>query len=396
MDKISCFFGREAYSLENLGFFIIIFTILNPFIVFNPSFFYSVLFYSQILIFYKKKYMAMIVFAIETLFIMRSISVYYIFLNIFLISFFPIIILSSLLFFLFYKFSFAHIFLLPDKLTVDFLEFLNHNNITFDLNLKYVIIISFFILLLVRMRKSALILFFVFIFLQFYPYLIVFDTGHGQSILFNWKGKYILFDGGNIDYRFDITLENFLKLTGKRINTVLISHNDSDHYSGLTKIDKNRFIQNIILPQPNKFIKGDDILHNNEYIVKESFYSLYINRKDSSNRNEYSFFYFLKIFNKKIFFCSDVSASISSEFMSLYNNNSNYIIVGHHGGKGSLSDEIIDKNPDALYIISCSSKYGNPHIETASFLKNTNYLSTRNYGAIFVDPLTGIKISHKK
>lgn len=396
VDKLAHYFGRPAYSLENLGIFTIITMLYNPLIIYNPSFFYSVIFYSQIVIFNKEKLKLTLLFALESLFIMKSLSIYYVFLNFALIIIFPFIIISSILFFIFFNFQYSYILLIPNKIVINLLEFLYKYNYTINLNFKYIMIFLILFFLFFKKKKLLFLLVCLFLYFQLFPYIIVFDTGHGQSILFNWTGKYILFDGGNNYYKFNTTLENFLTLSGKNINTVLISHNDNDHFSGLIDIDQNKFIMKLYLPDFNSKLLYGDILKKDNYNINSKLYSLDFIREKSDNRNNYSFFYNLKVFNKKIFFCSDLSSEKSLKYMSLYENNSDYLFVGHHGGKNSLSRDIIEKNSKALFIISCSNQYNNPHKQTLELLSNSNYISTKKHGAIFIDVLTGLKIMHFK
>jgi competence protein ComEC len=206
------------------------------------------------------------------------------------------------------------------------------------------------------------------------------DVGHGQAILVQLPGKTnILFDAGSL-YGNDIgrrIVSPYLDYIGIRnIDTIIISHNDTDHINGIPEVVEkcnvrcvyanNAFFDMKDTWGTAKFL--NDCLAGKGLEIKRieaemNFGSstkidiLWPNKQNYNNQdlgdNDRSLVPLIQFAGKKILLCSDIEEFAQREILRLYPNlKADIVVVPHHGSTATLDKEFL-KELDAAVLI-CS------------------------------------------
>lgn len=217
------------------------------------------------------------------------------------------------------------------------------------------------------------------------------DVGQGDSILVKTSdNKSLLIDSGDEDFARNVIRD--LKINKiKKLDYILLTHSDSDHSGGASKLldeikaetillsreeKSNPIIENILKKSIDynikiKYLKADDSFNLGE------FTSIYILSPSniSSDPNQNSLVFLMKYDNYSFLFTGDADSSVEKNILSKYNlEHCNFLKVAHHGSKTSSSEEFISTiNPD-ISVISCGykNKYGHPNEETIASLEKYN------------------------
>lgn len=235
--------------------------------------------------------------------------------------------------------------------------------------------------------------FFVFLYINFFPYMFIFDTGHGQSIFINTPSNSFLLDAGNSHFYIEDSIINFLNFFSLNIDHAIISHDDFDHYSGIIKLYKKGYVKKIFAGKTSSLSNNKIPFKAIDNIKIYTFPGIELEGKrlkDIGTDNQRSLFFSLDFLNKRTLIFSDLEAQEIFPNLSKDNSVAN-VVVGHHGSSESLSKELISLWNKPSFFISCNKKFNNPQPDTLAILKNNKVYSTREKGAIFVDLTTGIK-----
>jgi len=396
MNYFSLRYDRKPYVLEWLGLFSIFYILINPNIIWDPSFILSYFFFSQIILFNKSKTCLVFLLSIENLFLNGHLFLLFPFISSTIIFLMPILISSGLLWtFTFFKYDFLLFFydLLYKTLKCDQLQ-----KIYFVSPFSFFSFIILFIFTSI-FRKKIFYYFFsiyiiVFLYFNFFPYMLIFDTGHGQSIFVNSPGSSFLIDAGNTDYNIDKTVSSFLEYFSKNIDYTIISHDDWDHYSGSISLYQKGYLKNIYAGNNSSLQKKNIPVKKIRSFNYRCFPNFNISGKrlkEIGSDNERSLFFSIKFLKRKILILSD----LESELLDLRLSNDpsvSIVVVGHHGSKSSLSEKTLSLWDDPTFFISCNRKFNNPNPAILRLLKNKKFFSTRTKGAIFIDLTTGFKL----
>lgn len=215
----------------------------------------------------------------------------------------------------------------------------------------------------------------------FRPYLEIhmFNVGQGDSILIS-----LPFQRGNIlvdvaghktrDIAGDVLFPSLKSMGIHRIDKVIITHMDFDHYGGLESLQKKMLIQDVITTKED-FQLGNITF---KFLLKEhEFQSL----------NENSLLLYFEAFHTTFLFMGDAGIEVERMLLQEYPHlNADILKVGHHGSKTSTSSSFIQQIHPRFALISCGKNnyYGHPHKEVLNTLinKNVPYAVTANNGAI--------------
>lgn len=216
------------------------------------------------------------------------------------------------------------------------------------------------------------------------------DVGQGDAILIQKNTTQILIDGGP-DNSVLNCLGKHMPFWDKKLELVILTHPQEDHYGGLVDVFKNykvnlfgeyntessnqgyQVLKNIPTPlvtlsKGTKLRLGMiylDILHpsgNNQSII---------NNKQTSNANDDGVVVLLKYAQFKALFTADVENKVSDKLSELPEiQNLNYLKVNHHGSKNGLSQKLLDTVDPEIAVISVGKKnrYGHPHEEVIKIL----------------------------
>jgi competence protein ComEC len=217
---------------------------------------------------------------------------------------------------------------------------------------------------------------------------VFFDVGQGDCTLINLgknKGHILIDTGGNINYDYATkVIIPYLKANGiKKLDYVLITHDDYDHNGALESLVSNYNVK--------KVLDGSD-LKELEY---KRFKITNLNYGSNYNEdNEKSGVFYFEIFNKSFLIMGDASKRVEEEIMYKYSLDIDYLRIGHHGSNTSSGLDFL-KNIDcnnAIISVGKYNNYGHPHKEVIDNLNKLNYNIYRTdlHGMIIVTS-NGIK-----
>lgn len=210
--------------------------------------------------------------------------------------------------------------------------------------------------------------------------LTVLSVGHGQAAIVNLPdGQNIIIDTGSMskgDIGNSIVNPFFGYMAIDSINSVYISHNDIDHYNGLPEIlekhnckniyTTSQFIQNIY--KSDTAMELERFLEDRNLSLKTAPEKSSIGRaeitllwprdlpdENFSTDNQTSLVLLLEYADRKILFCSDITADVQKRLMSLYPQlNVDLIITPHHGSGRTADADFLNFLKPRYLITSCS------------------------------------------
>ncbi len=257
------------------------------------------------------------------------------------------------------------------------------------------------------MRKVLFVIFFLFLVLNLYGKdmsLAVLDVGQGLCcVVISPDDRCMVFDCGTVTNQqwkdnmavFDKVLNPYLKSNHiKKIDYLVLSHPNFDHYSGLVGL-----LQKYPLV---RYIKNGDTTNTIVYklfqkeLSKKMQKGLFVStakagltyklgssvsftvlspsyRFKTDNDNDLSVM--VKVVYKDVSFIltGDATQVAEKQTVKMFGENlkSQVLVVGHHGSHTSSSPEFLSKVRPKIAIISCGKKnsYGHPHRATLSILK---------------------------
>ncbi len=226
-------------------------------------------------------------------------------------------------------------------------------------------------------------------------YVISIDIGQGDSFFVEFPdGTTALIDAGNASKYFDngtFVIEPLLNHLGiDKIDYLLISHIDADHYRGSLSLIKDGLVKQIYKPIRDIHLAKDVRFENfaRKYNVPINYY----HRKEIHVGNARMFFLndtsiikykrftqnnksgLIKICygEESFLFTGDLEKQGEKLWCSLYGNflHADVLKVGHHGSKTSTGEEFLKLvNPKfGLISVGENNKFGHPNLETLRIL----------------------------
>ena len=388
-------YGLNNYysKIERLSILGIVYLFINPFLVFNMSFYLSylisiVLNYSYLFLMrYKrmKKYLMthLLLFLITLPFCIKNVHTINIFNSatsyLLMIVFKPLFVLLLPLFYGLYIPLYNSLI----EFIINFILKINFR--IFDVNVPefgQIVLIIYYLLLVfiiyfleVNNKKIAnKCLLIVSILFSFYVFpinnLLTFEVdfinvGQGDSTLIRYQNTTILIDTGGLTYQ-DIAVNNLIPFLKEnriyKIDALFITHKDYDHYGALDSLNNYFKISNL-------FDYNDVFPVNINNIL---FKNLNTYASNSDEENYRSLVLNFKIKNVKFLLMGDAPKEIESKIIESNEDLScDYLKVGHHGSNTSTSEAFIKKVRPKEAIISCgyNNRYKHPHSETIKILK---------------------------
>jgi len=260
--------------------------------------------------------------------------------------------------------------------------------------------------------------------------LIACDVGQGDAALAVYGEIQVLIDGGPDDSVLDC-LSTHIPFWDRKIELVILSHPQADHYGGLIEVlkryDVGAFISSgldsgsqgynllksivggsgvrVINPTSGMVIRLGliylDILHPSKQFLSDNtswissinkggVLGAYTSNKDP---NEFSIVTILRLGEFEALFTGDIDPAISNTIAEQITRRGiksvKYIKIPHHGSKNGVSGRLLDVIEPSVAIISVSAKnsYGHPHEEVIKMLndRNIEILRTDEEGDIVVE-----------
>lgn len=215
------------------------------------------------------------------------------------------------------------------------------------------------------------------------------DVGQGDSILISSNGYNALIDFGN-QSDFGSELLSSLRSYGiKRLDCVLLSHYDTDHVGGGSKIIDAIETKYAVLPElddrsENSFANFQYALENSKTEIYPAKLGTVINigdfeitvlayNRDAENSNDKSVVLMAEISGIKFIFTGDAGNAVEQQILAdKINIDCDVYKAAHHGSRNSNSKEFIGAASPAYAVISvgASNSYGHPHAEVIENLEN--------------------------
>ena len=254
----------------------------------------------------------------------------------------------------------------------------------------------FFLILLIAIIK-------IYPFIDNSYYVIFLDVSQGDSIIIKHKSHIVMIDtGGKVSnnkntYNYTDNTIKYLKSIGiGRIETMIISHGDFDHMGEAINLVNNFKVDKVILNCGDFNSLEKDLI---EVLDKKKilYYSCikklnmdknklyFLNNKDYGNENDNSNIIFTKLNNYKILFMGDAGVDVEEDLQEKYKlQDIDVLKVGHHGSKTSSSKSFINEINPKYSIISVgkNNRYGHPNKEVLTNLNNSGVLRTDKEGSI--------------
>ncbi len=235
-------------------------------------------------------------------------------------------------------------------------------------------------------KKDILVLILLFAFTQIQPFInpfgeiLVLDIGQGDSILITLpfqQGTLLIDVAGNKKKNIpqDIIYPILRKKGIRKLDYVVITHDDFDHSGGLEQLEQLIEIKEVIRNKQEKIVLGNIefaiLLHDMEF----------------EDKNDNSLVLFSELYGLRALFMGDAGIEVEKEILKKYPLlRTDILKVGHHGSKTSSSLHFLHEIQPQLGLISAGRNnfYGHPNQEVLDALKQSNVytLCTSYHGAI--------------
>ncbi|MED4453420.1 DNA internalization-related competence protein ComEC/Rec2 [Metabacillus fastidiosus] len=242
-------------------------------------------------------------------------------------------------------------------------------------------------------------------FLNPYGKIMAIDVGQGDSILIQQpfkRGTYLIDTGGKLNFsekgewaernkKFsiakDITIPYLKSIGVTKIDLLFLTHGDTDHIGEVSHLLDGMKVKEIILPIG--FIRGDlekeiikkaiekrvkiTVVKRGDYIKKNGLrFDVLSPEKLTESKNDDSLVLYSKIGGLSWLFTGDLEHQGEEEIIRKYDSlTADVLKVGHHGSKGSTSDEFLNKIKPSIGIVSAgyNNRYNHPHKDVVEKLK---------------------------
>lgn len=211
------------------------------------------------------------------------------------------------------------------------------------------------------------------------------SVGQGNAVLFKNKKNVFLYDTGKYPSSVLKELDRLLPFYQRKIDVLIISHPDKDHYFASLEILKRYKVRLIILNGfssteaqyqqllslakskqiPIVYVKRGDTIIDNHF----AFYVLSPNKKFKKD-NDNSIV--LKVVGKNSYFLSgDIEKEAIKDLVNCCSRYllADFFLVPHHGSRYSLDENFYSAIKPKIAVIQTGSNfYGHPHKETLATL----------------------------
>ncbi|WP_191560770.1 DNA internalization-related competence protein ComEC/Rec2 [Metabacillus idriensis] len=232
---------------------------------------------------------------------------------------------------------------------------------------------------------------------------IMLDVGQGDSIYLSAphnQGTYLIDTGGLLTFNQDAWKEKskhfsiakditipFLKSKGKRtLDKLILTHGDADHAGEAVKLLEEIRVKEMMVPFG--FLRGEfeeeiidkarlkgtriTVLKSGD-VVNDPFLKMEILSpiELSESKNDDSLVIFTKVGGLKWLFTGDLEHDGEKRILEKYKElRADVLKVGHHGSKGSTSDQFLKQLKPKIALISAgeNNRYNHPHDEVIDLL----------------------------
>ncbi len=248
---------------------------------------------------------------------------------------------------------------------------------------------------------------------------IFFSVGNADNCLIKTKNdKYIMIDTGRYIFKDSssakmVTLEYFYDKNIRNIDTLVLTHYDSDHSGGLIDILKEVKVKNLVIPKlecssQNSCAIKKYISENNIKYIAPKHGQTFVFDKDTKlinflphtsnlrSRNDFSTISLFIAGDYKFLFMADAGIEAYNSVKDSLNYDIDVLKAAHHGAKHTVTDEMLNGlKPEYSILSTGRNRYGHPNKETVEILsKHSKVLSTKDLGAIKFKIKDDMKVFH--
>jgi competence protein ComEC len=232
-------------------------------------------------------------------------------------------------------------------------------------------------------------------------HLIACDVGEGDAIIAVYGQTQVLIDGGPGNQVLEC-LGEYMPFWDREIELVVLTHPESDHYTGLIGVFKRYKVDNFLtlaaqVSSPaysllESLVGGGKtrvIFARGGMVIRLGLLSFDIVNPIGDNNlekitenngfNDYSIAGILSLGKFKALLTGDISPSSEKDLYYLGKlSKVNYIKIPHHGSKNGLVEEVLKSTMPDLAVISVGeNQWGHPDIETLNLLAKYNIRTLR-------------------
>lgn len=247
------------------------------------------------------------------------------------------------------------------------------------------------------------------------PELWVWDVGQGLSVLFRHQDQVLLYDTGpetpsGYSAVNSVVLPNLAYLGVRKINTLVLSHGDSDHAGGLEELFEKMVVTRILSGQPERLLRDRPEVEIPRIAPCESGKSLLVGDAKvqlwqaspeimASDSNDASCVVTIRYGDTEILLPGDISRDVEQHFIRQVGlNGAEYriLVASHHGSNTSSGQSWVEAvaADDVVYSAGYRHRYGHPHNDVVGRFRVTGarQLNTAYSGAV-VFRLEGAEVS---
>lgn len=389
--------------------------LINPFIIYDLGYIYSytitfflVLSSSTL----KKKnkinkiiYISLLSFLVSipiTIYNSYEINIISILLNIILVPIISIIILPLTILTYIFPILDSILYLFTNTIeTISlFISKINITKIIFPKPSLLIIVLYYIIFLLSYQNKKYFYLnIILLIIIYISPYLnsnfevVMFEVGEADChlIKYPYNKNTILIDTGKNEYKIKNEVIPYLKSIGiKKIDYLIITHDDEDHIGGSITLINNFQVKNVILNKGTFTDIEKELIKNlnkkkipyqiNINKINLSNHTIYLlNNTKYNNENDNSIITYFTYQKYKFLYMGDASITTEDNLLENYNlNNISILKVGHHGSNTSSSKDFISQINPSISLISVGENniYHHPNKEVINNLSKSRIYRT--------------------
>ena len=430
---------KQIYVLLLTIFFLVL---VEPFIIFDIGFLYSILtvggiLYCENFIKSRSKFLmalklSLICFLFSlpiSLYSFYTINILSVVYNMFYIPLISMVIYPLAILCLFFPFliSFFDFMILVLNKSCDFFNDIEFFKVYMSFNVIQVVIFYIFLIIIFGYKKYKMIVILILMLLVNYlkpyfddsAYICFFDVGQGDAslVITPYRKEVILIDTGgkndfgkyNNSYNVSESIITFLKAQGiRKIDFMILTHGDYDHMGDSNYVINNITVKKVIF-NCGKYNRLElnliDILEKKDILydscIKELSINdnklLFLNNDKYDNENDNSSVIYIKFDSYKFLFTADASVLVEKNIVEKYKIcDIDILKVGHHGSKTSSSKEFISCVKPNYSIISVgkNNRYGHPNDEVLNDLKDSIIYRTDIDGSVMFKIRSG-KLSIK-
>ncbi|MDR2828606.1 MAG: ComEC/Rec2 family competence protein [Acholeplasmatales bacterium] len=223
------------------------------------------------------------------------------------------------------------------------------------------------------------------------------DVGQGDGCVVVKEGKVMVIDCFSSTYTF------LVRNNIRQIEYLVLTHSDIDHTKDAKTITSNIKVKTVVTSaysyNYNLNTNSLKLSSDDSFIFNKTVINILAPTLKNKENNDNSLVLQFVINNKTFLFCGDISTQIETLLVSKYKESlkSDYLKVAHHGSSTSTSNYFLDYVSPSVCFISCgvNNFYSHPSnitLDNLRFHNVTIYVSSKNGGLTI---LKNRKINYK-